>query len=90
MWTKWGETLDGLRGAPANKRTCILSRVQLARLLTLLVIALPIEGLLVSLSANGFDHYFLALLPVLSVLAAFTFRILVAALERAARDRDIR
>jgi hypothetical protein len=51
--------------------------------LTLTVIALPVEILLVTLSGNGYDHYFLALLPVFAVLAAFTFRILLGALERA-------
>lgn len=57
------------------------------RLLALCVLAFPIELVLVSISGNRFDHYYLALLPVLSVLAAFTFE---GVLEWVARIRPTR
>lgn len=89
-WNNWCDALDGLWGERTNNNPDALTRIQVVRLLTLVLIALPIECFLVALSGSGFDHYFLALLPVFSVLAAFTFRILLAALERAGLVHKVR
>jgi hypothetical protein len=59
-----------------------LSVTQSATLLAIGLIALPIEFLFVSISGNPFDHYFLTLLPVMALLAAFTFRLLLNTVER--------
>lgn len=83
VWTNWINTLERLCGERTNNNPTALTQLQVASLLTLTLIALPIECMLVSMSGNGFDHYFLALLPVFAVLAALSFRILLAALERA-------
>jgi 4-amino-4-deoxy-L-arabinose transferase-like glycosyltransferase len=69
-----GEKLDALvrarewRSAPAP-----LNRTQLIRLLSIMLIAFPLELALVTTSGNAFDHYFLALLPVFAGLGAFAF-----------------
>lgn len=83
VWHNWSDALERLWGERTHNNPDALTRIQVVRLFTLVMIALPIECFFVSLSGSGFDHYFLALLPVFSVLAAFTFRILLAALERA-------
>lgn len=79
---QWSAALDGLwgdRGGVSNA----LTNAQVVRLLALSLLILHIELVLVTISGNPFDHYFLALLPVLGILAAFAFRLVVAMLERA-------
>ncbi len=87
VWTRWGDTLDALWGERAREIQNALPRGQVLVLIAIVMIGLPIELILVSLSGNGFDHYFLALLPVFAVLAAFTFRIVLAMLKRVALAR---
>jgi hypothetical protein len=83
LWSQWGDTLIGLPGEQPDGNADALSREQTMRLLALVVLGLPIDLFLVSIAGSPFDHYFLALLPGLGVLAAFAFRLLLVSLQRA-------
>jgi hypothetical protein len=86
---RWGGRLDTLLGDRQMRSHAPLSGTQLARLLGVLLLALPIELVLVTLSASRFDHYYLALLPVFALLGAFAFRFGLAVLERVGLRRAV-
>lgn len=79
---RWTQSLDALLGEPPSPGERGLAHVQRATLLSVTLIAFPLEIFWVAYPGKQFDHYFLALLPTGAVLAAFAFRTLLNALER--------
>lgn len=82
IFQHWQARIALLRGTLTLEPGAALTTSQVSRLLAIALLALPIELVLVSISGNPFDHYFLALLPVFAILAAFAFRGVLVGLER--------
>lgn len=78
----WQTQIELLRGRRENLPADALNAAQVSRMLAIALLALPCELLLVSISGNPFNHYFLALLPVFAILAAFFFSSLLTLLRQ--------
>jgi hypothetical protein len=78
----WRARLDALREAAETGQAARLTREQMSRLVGVSLLALPIELFGVALSGNPFDHYYLALLPVMAVLAGFWMSCMLGILGR--------
>ncbi len=78
----WQEKIALLRGTNVSPHRDAFTTAQVSRLLVFALLALPLELMFVSISDNGFDHYFLALLPTFSILAGFFFNLILLGLER--------
>ncbi len=46
--------------------------------LAIALLALPLEFILVGISGRGYEHYFMALLPIFSIFAAFAFWLILS------------
>lgn len=83
--SKTGVAMLGLIGWGAGLADRLFNRNPLDKkpiLLGIAMIDLPIELILVSLPGNWYGHYYMALLPVLSILAAFSVRLIETGLSK--------
>ena len=78
----WQEKIALLRETGVGAQRDAFTTAQVSRLLAIALLALPFELVLASISDNGFGHYFLALLPIWAILAAFFFSMILVGLER--------
>jgi hypothetical protein len=84
---RWSDARVRLVPNRAKEVSGRLDETQIERLLSIALIAAPIELVLVTLAPTLFDHYHLSLLPIFSVLAAFAFCLGLAALQGEQRWR---
>jgi hypothetical protein len=73
----WADALDRRLGSTGRDGETALVSAGRVRLLAVTVLALPMETLLVTTSDNAFDHYYLALLPVMTIFCAFSVQLAV-------------